>query len=179
LISGRGERSHARRDSCGDYHANLIYNAGGGTAADLCALIVDLKTRVRDRFGLELKKEVQYVGWGTPVAPAAVRPFRVLPPAKNLQQPGKTADGRFWRDCSPPPSGEKAVSLAMPGLEQAESKSASLRSVGRRIMAGSGPGFSRRESRLMSPGSRGKVHMTWLPIWPNNGRFRKQQRTDK
>jgi len=45
-----------------DYHANLIFNAGGGTAADLCALIQELKARVRQRFGLELEEEVQYVG---------------------------------------------------------------------------------------------------------------------
>jgi UDP-N-acetylmuramate dehydrogenase len=45
-----------------DYHANLIYNAGAGTAADLCALIQELKSRVRRRFGLELEEEVQYVG---------------------------------------------------------------------------------------------------------------------
>ena len=45
-----------------DYHANLIYNAGAGTAADLCALIAELKDRVRARFGLELEEEVQYVG---------------------------------------------------------------------------------------------------------------------
>jgi UDP-N-acetylmuramate dehydrogenase len=45
-----------------NYHANLIYNAGSGTAADLCALIVDLKARVRKRFGIELEEEVQYVG---------------------------------------------------------------------------------------------------------------------
>jgi UDP-N-acetylmuramate dehydrogenase len=45
-----------------DYHANLIYNAGAGTAADLCALIQELKDRVRARFGLELEEEVQYVG---------------------------------------------------------------------------------------------------------------------
>ncbi|HEY2018326.1 MAG TPA: UDP-N-acetylmuramate dehydrogenase [Bryobacteraceae bacterium] len=44
------------------YHANLIYNAGGGSAADLCALISELKDRVRARFGLELEEEVQYVG---------------------------------------------------------------------------------------------------------------------
>jgi UDP-N-acetylmuramate dehydrogenase len=44
------------------YHANLIYNAGSGTAADLCALIQELKARVRDRFGIELEEEVQYVG---------------------------------------------------------------------------------------------------------------------
>ena len=45
------------------YHANLIYNAGAGTAADLCALIRELKTRVVDRFGIELEEEVQYVGF--------------------------------------------------------------------------------------------------------------------
>jgi hypothetical protein len=33
------------------YHANLIYNAGGGTAADLCALIEELKARVRRSSG--------------------------------------------------------------------------------------------------------------------------------
>lgn len=46
-----------------DYHANLIYNAGGGTAADLRALIQELKTRVADHFGIELEEEVQYVGY--------------------------------------------------------------------------------------------------------------------
>jgi len=46
-----------------DYHANLIYNAGGGTAADLCSLIQDLKGRVRARFGFELEEEVQYIGF--------------------------------------------------------------------------------------------------------------------
>ena len=44
------------------YHANLIYNAGAGTAADLVGLIQDLKARVRARFGIELEEEVQYVG---------------------------------------------------------------------------------------------------------------------
>ena len=45
------------------YHANLIYNAGAGTAADLYSLIQELKQRVRDRFGIEIEEEVQYVGW--------------------------------------------------------------------------------------------------------------------
>ena len=44
------------------YHANLIYNAGGGTAADLVALIRELKARVNTRFGIEIEEEVQYVG---------------------------------------------------------------------------------------------------------------------
>ena len=45
-----------------NYHANLIYNAGAGTAVDLCGVIGDLKARVRERFGIELEEEVQYVG---------------------------------------------------------------------------------------------------------------------
>jgi UDP-N-acetylmuramate dehydrogenase len=45
-----------------EYHANLIYNAGGGTAADLRALIGELQARVRERFALELEEEVQYMG---------------------------------------------------------------------------------------------------------------------
>jgi len=47
-----------------DYHANLIYNAGAGTAAQVREVIADLKARVRDRFGLDLEEEVQYVGFG-------------------------------------------------------------------------------------------------------------------
>jgi UDP-N-acetylmuramate dehydrogenase len=45
------------------YHANLIYNGGTGTAADLRALIADLKTRVQQKFGITLEEEVQYVGF--------------------------------------------------------------------------------------------------------------------
>jgi UDP-N-acetylmuramate dehydrogenase len=44
------------------YHANLIYNAGGGTARELRAVIGELKLRVRDRFGIDVEEEVQYVG---------------------------------------------------------------------------------------------------------------------
>ncbi len=44
-----------------DYHANLIYNEGGGTACEVRELIADLKRRVHERFGLELEEEVQYV----------------------------------------------------------------------------------------------------------------------
>ncbi|HZT28591.1 MAG TPA: UDP-N-acetylmuramate dehydrogenase [Bryobacteraceae bacterium] len=52
------------------YHANLIYNAGGGTARDLTALIADLKSRVRERFGFSLEEEVQYVGFASAPVPA-------------------------------------------------------------------------------------------------------------
>ena len=44
------------------YHANLIYNAGGGTAAELRKLIGELKRRVREEFGFEVSEEVQYIG---------------------------------------------------------------------------------------------------------------------
>ena len=46
-----------------DYHANLVYNAGAGTARELCELIAELKARVAARFGLDLEEEVQYVGF--------------------------------------------------------------------------------------------------------------------
>jgi UDP-N-acetylmuramate dehydrogenase len=45
------------------YHANLIYNDGHGTAADLVAVIADLKERIQKRFGFEIEEEVQYVGF--------------------------------------------------------------------------------------------------------------------
>lgn len=45
------------------YHANLIYNDGSGTAAELLALLAELKRRVRDQFDLPLEEEVQYLGF--------------------------------------------------------------------------------------------------------------------
>lgn len=44
------------------YHANLLYNRGGGTAAEIRALVLELKARVRERFGFEVEEEVQYIG---------------------------------------------------------------------------------------------------------------------
>jgi UDP-N-acetylmuramate dehydrogenase len=46
-----------------DYHANLIYNAGRGTARDLVGIIAELKQRVERRWGIPLEEEVQYVGF--------------------------------------------------------------------------------------------------------------------
>ena len=45
------------------YHANLIYNTGDGTAAEVCQLIDTLKQRVFAEFDLQLEEEVQYVGF--------------------------------------------------------------------------------------------------------------------
>ena len=46
-----------------DYHANLIYNIGTGTATELCWMIEHLKQLVYEKFGLKLEEEVQYVGF--------------------------------------------------------------------------------------------------------------------
>ena len=63
FLEQAGARGLVRGDiHVAPYHANLIYNAGAGTAADLSALIADLKARVRARFAIELEEEVQYVG---------------------------------------------------------------------------------------------------------------------
>lgn len=44
-----------------DYHANLIYNEGGGTARDLWHLIETLKIGVWEKFGIRLEEEVQSI----------------------------------------------------------------------------------------------------------------------
>ena len=46
-----------------DYHANLIYNEGSGTARQVCEIVDDLKARAYARFGFLLEEEVQYVGF--------------------------------------------------------------------------------------------------------------------
>jgi UDP-N-acetylmuramate dehydrogenase len=49
-----------------DYHANLIYNTGDGTARELVGIIRELKRRVENRWGIPLEEEVQYVGLAGP-----------------------------------------------------------------------------------------------------------------
>jgi UDP-N-acetylmuramate dehydrogenase len=43
-----------------DYHANLLYNTGEGTAAQVRHLIELLKSLVLEHFGIHLEEEVQY-----------------------------------------------------------------------------------------------------------------------
>lgn len=45
------------------YHANLIYNIGGGTAGQVCGIISELKRRVHAQFDLAIEEEVQFVGF--------------------------------------------------------------------------------------------------------------------
>jgi UDP-N-acetylmuramate dehydrogenase len=64
FLEQAGAKGYSRGDiHVAAYHANLVYNAGRGTAADLWAVIQELKLRVRRQFGLELEEEVQYVGF--------------------------------------------------------------------------------------------------------------------
>ncbi len=44
-----------------DYHANLIYNSGGGAARQVREMIGFLKRRVWEAYGLRLEEEVQYL----------------------------------------------------------------------------------------------------------------------
>jgi UDP-N-acetylmuramate dehydrogenase len=43
-------------------HANFIENAGDATSADAIALMAEARRRARDRFGVELEHEVQFLG---------------------------------------------------------------------------------------------------------------------
>jgi UDP-N-acetylenolpyruvoylglucosamine reductase len=54
-------------------HANFVENTGDATTADVIALMGEGRRRVRDRFGVELEPEVQFLGevdttplWGAP-----------------------------------------------------------------------------------------------------------------
>ena len=52
-----------------DYHANMIVNTGGATAADIEALVRLVARRVREELGFTLEREVIPVGeWGSPAA---------------------------------------------------------------------------------------------------------------
>jgi UDP-N-acetylmuramate dehydrogenase len=44
-------------------HANFIINSGGATAADVANLIALIKEKVKNKFGLELEEEIQYLGF--------------------------------------------------------------------------------------------------------------------
>ena len=45
-----------------DYHANLIYNSGDGSGAQVREIVDLLKDSVERKFGLRLEEEVQYLG---------------------------------------------------------------------------------------------------------------------
>jgi UDP-N-acetylmuramate dehydrogenase len=80
LTGVKGMRSGAIRVA--DYHANLIYNDGAGTARQVRQVAGELKNRVRERFGIELEEEIQYIGFDT-----------VLPGLDTLASTVKVIDG--------------------------------------------------------------------------------------
>ena len=43
-------------------HANFVENTGDATTADVIALMAEGRRRVRERFGVELEPEVQFLG---------------------------------------------------------------------------------------------------------------------
>ncbi|HKV46124.1 MAG TPA: UDP-N-acetylenolpyruvoylglucosamine reductase, partial [bacterium] len=45
-----------------DRHANYILNAGGALAAEVLALIEQVRARVRERSGIDLRPEIKLVG---------------------------------------------------------------------------------------------------------------------
>jgi len=59
MIDELGLKGHAAGDArVSDRHANFFINAGHASAADMLALIADVRKRVRDRYGVELEEEV-------------------------------------------------------------------------------------------------------------------------
>jgi UDP-N-acetylmuramate dehydrogenase len=43
-------------------HANYFINDGAGSAAEFCALMQEVRARVKAKFGVELEPEVKF--WG-------------------------------------------------------------------------------------------------------------------
>jgi UDP-N-acetylmuramate dehydrogenase len=56
--------SREGRASVSTTHANFIVNEGGATAHDIRTLIERCKRTVREQFGVELREEIVYLGWG-------------------------------------------------------------------------------------------------------------------
>ena len=65
LIDAVGLRGHRAGDAqVSEKHCNFFLNTGEARAADVCALMQEARTRVRERFGIELENEVELVGEG-------------------------------------------------------------------------------------------------------------------
>lgn len=62
LLESVGAKGMKRgRIAVADYHANLIYNIGGGKSIDIQALALLLRKRVTKKFGIELEEEIKYI----------------------------------------------------------------------------------------------------------------------
>jgi len=59
MIDELGLKGHSVGDArVSDRHANFFINAGHATASDMLALIADVRSRVREKYGIELEEEV-------------------------------------------------------------------------------------------------------------------------
>lgn len=59
LVGAKGTR--VGKIEVAKHHGNLIFNKGGGKTRDIIRLAAILKRKVRARFGIELKEEIQYL----------------------------------------------------------------------------------------------------------------------
>ena len=74
LIDQAGLKGLARGAAqVSERHGNFVLNRGGATAADVLALIAEVKARVADRYGVELAEEI--VVWRGSEQAAAPSPF--------------------------------------------------------------------------------------------------------
>jgi UDP-N-acetylmuramate dehydrogenase len=49
--------------SVSELHANFIVNNGTATAADVIAIIMHIRKRVREEYGHELQPEIRFIGF--------------------------------------------------------------------------------------------------------------------
>lgn len=64
LIDGAGFRGFKLGGAqVSEKHTNFILNADGATASDIKELILKIKFSVKEKFGVELEEEIQYVGF--------------------------------------------------------------------------------------------------------------------
>jgi UDP-N-acetylmuramoylalanine--D-glutamate ligase len=50
------------------FHANFIINTGGGTASDYYSLVMDLRQKIKEKYGIILEPEVQMIGFSKKAA---------------------------------------------------------------------------------------------------------------
>lgn len=63
LIEQTGAKGLTRgRAQVSELHANFIINLGGATAGDVEGLIEEVRRRVMDKYGVELRLEIQIFG---------------------------------------------------------------------------------------------------------------------
>jgi len=104
-----------------EYHANTPFNDGTGTARQVVELIIDLKRRVRERFGFDLEEEVQYIGF--PDRLPGLPHIRSTPAALATLTAGLSESELRWQ----PSPGRWSIANVLAHLAEAEEKCFYLR----------------------------------------------------